>query len=108
MANRLELHETLCEILGSEHVYFQPPESVKMKYPAIVYSRKSIETKSANDSKYIRSLCYEITLIDKNPDSVYIDAIFNIPYCRYDRHYESDNLNHDVFTLYQQGGITHV
>ena len=39
MKTRYELHEFLCEILGSRNVYFQPPESVKMKYPAIVYER---------------------------------------------------------------------
>ena len=33
MKTRYELHEFLCEILGSRNVYFQPPESVKMKDP---------------------------------------------------------------------------
>ena len=43
MKTRYELHEFLCEILGSRNVYFQPPESVKMKYPAIVYERTEIK-----------------------------------------------------------------
>lgn len=106
MASRLELHEILCDILGSKCVYFQPPESVKMQYPAIVYSRQNIENDFANDSIYVQSPSYKIVLIDKNPDSVYIDKILNLPYCRFDRHYTSDNLNHDVFTLYNQGGLT--
>ena len=32
MDRRLKLHEELCDILGSRNVYFQPPETVKMKY----------------------------------------------------------------------------
>ena len=47
--DRLALHELLCEKLGSRNVYFQPPESIKMKYPAIVYSRNRIENTSAED-----------------------------------------------------------
>ena len=38
MGTRLELQNKLEELLGSRHVYFQPPESVKMEYPAIKYS----------------------------------------------------------------------
>ena len=34
---RNDLQKLLVEVLGSKNVYFQPPESVKMKYPAIVY-----------------------------------------------------------------------
>jgi len=33
---RLKLHEILCGILNTRNAYFQPPESVKMNYPAIV------------------------------------------------------------------------
>ena len=36
---RLELQSVLEQTLGSRNVYFQPPASVKMKYPAIVYER---------------------------------------------------------------------
>ena len=41
---RLELHEILCTILGSRNVYFQPPESIKMNYPAIVYGLDDMQT----------------------------------------------------------------
>lgn len=43
MASRLNLQTFLEEILESRNVYFQPPESVKMKYPAIVYALDDIE-----------------------------------------------------------------
>ncbi len=100
MNDRLKLHEILCEALGSRNVYFQPPSSIQMKYPAIVYSRSNINKKNANGNPYITNLSYDVTLIDKNPDSPIVKSILEIPYCSYGRHYVSDNLNHDSFTIY--------
>lgn len=100
MASRLDLHEILCGVLNSRSCYFQPPSSVRMQYPAIVYSRKDVEKRSADNIAYRKLPCYELILIDKNPDSEFIEKLLDLPYCSYDRHYESDNLNHDVFTLY--------
>lgn len=100
MNNRLNLHELLCKTLGSRQVYFQPPESVKMKYPAIVYSRNRIDNEHANDGVYIQSPSYSITVIDKNPDSDIVERVSRLPRCRFDRHYTADNLNHDTFTIY--------
>lgn len=100
MGNRLELHETLCAVLGSRNVYFQPPANVRMVYPAIVYSRNDIWNTFADNSTYMQSHSYEIIVIDKNPDSGIVDRIASLPMCRFNRHYTLDNLNHDVFTLY--------
>lgn len=100
MASRLELHEILCGILGTRNVYFQPPSSVRMQYPAIVYKRKDADGRFANNKIYRTLMCYEVTLIEKSPDTTRIDALLELQYCRYDRHYDADNLSHDVFTLY--------
>lgn len=100
MAGRLSLHEELKKILGSENVYFQPPESVKMRYPAIVYSLSDITNTFADDLPYANHIAYEIIVIDKNPDNDTIKKIMKLPLCRFNRHYTSDNLNHDAFTLY--------
>lgn len=100
MASRLELHKILCGILGTKNCYFQPPSSVRMQYPAIVYSIKDIENRYADDKSYRKLPCYEMILIDKNPDNMFMEKLLDLPYCSFDRHYESDNLNHDVFTIY--------
>lgn len=100
MNDRLELHELLCQTLGSRNVYFQPPESVKMKYPAIVYSRNRIENTSADNIIYRQAVSYTITLIDRDPDSEIIERMSQLPRIRHDRSYVADNLNHDVFTLF--------
>ena len=52
MENRLDLHEELCELLGSRHVYFQPPESIKLIYPCIVYSMSGVLKLNANNRLY--------------------------------------------------------
>lgn len=100
MSNRLELHELLCATLGTRNVYFQPPETTKMTYPAIVYSRNNIDNRFADDLVYKQSFSYTLTVIDKNPDSEIVMKISKLPRCRFDRHFTSDNLNHDTFTIY--------
>lgn len=100
MASRLELHELLCEMLGSRNVYYQPPESIKMKYPAIVYSRSRIPVRHADNDPYLIDHAYQVTLIDWNPDNPLVDEFARLHRCSFDRHFTHDNLNHDVFTLY--------
>lgn len=100
MATRLELHEKLCEILGSRNVYYQPPASVRMHYPAIVYERENIQITHADNFPYLHDYAYKITVIDEDPDSELIEKIALLDNCRFSRHFTSDNLNHDVFTLY--------
>lgn len=98
--NRIDLQNKLEEILGSRNVYFQPPESMKMNYPAIVYSRSGIKNDFANDKVYMQSYVYTVTVIDKDPDSEITCKIAELPNCKFDRNFKSGNLNHDVFTLY--------
>ena len=100
MADRLELHSVLQELLGSSNVYYQPPESIKMQYDAILYSKKTIDSKYANDRKYSMIDCYEIIVISRLPDNPVIKKLLSLPYCSYDRHYVADNLHHDVLTIY--------
>ena len=95
-----ELQAVFEEILGSRNVYYNPPASVKMSYPAIVFSRSRIEKKNANNTAYIQNHRYEVTLIDANPDCEYIEVILSLPMCSFDRHFVSDNLHHNTFTLY--------
>ena len=100
MADRIELHSLLQELLGSSNVYYQPPESIKMQYDAIRYSKKNIMTRHANDGKYMMRDCYELIVISRLPDRPVIKKLLALPYCSYDRHYVADNLNHDVLTIY--------
>lgn len=99
MPNRLELQTLLEDILGSRNVYFQPPESLKINYPAIVYGLENIDSLFANNRVYSSRKAYALTVIDEDPDSLIVDKIVKIPTCRFNRHFKSDNLNHNVFTI---------
>ena len=100
MDNRPNLQTLLENIIETRNVYFQPPESFKINYPAIVYSRSDIRNTFADNEVYKQSCMYEITVIDQNPDSEIVKKISKLPKIRFNRHFVSDNLNHDVFTIY--------
>lgn len=100
MSSRIRLHSELVNILGSNNVYFQPPESIKMRYPAIVYSRSDINNRFANNDQYLQHVAYQVTVIDPNPDSDIVFRMSKFPTANFIRHFTSDNLNHDVFTIF--------
>lgn len=100
MADRLSLQRLLEELLGSRNVYYMPPESVKMQYDAIRYSKSTITKTYANNKAYSMKDCYELTVIAKLPDHPVIKKLLELPYCSHNRHYVADNLNHDVLTIY--------
>ena len=101
MASRLELHEEFCNILGSRNAYFQPPASIKLNYPCIVYSISSVNKQNANDKMYKSMNEYKVVVIDSDPDSEISNKIIaHFPMCRFDRAYTSDNLNHSALSLY--------
>ena len=101
MGSRLELHEELCELLGSRNVYFQPPESLKMQYPCIRYSISGMPKLNANNKVYLKTCnTYTLTVIDRDPDSNVSNRILNhFQMVRFDRAYVSNNLNHYTLTL---------
>lgn len=100
MDRRLSLQEILVNILGSNNVYFQPPETIKLQYPCIVYERSNIDNQYADNRAYMSMVRYSLTLITRSPESDLVKEILELPYCSYDRYYAADTLNHDVFTLY--------
>lgn len=105
MSRRLELHDIFIDILGTRgqpksRVYFQPPATVKMEYPCIVYKRIRVSPLHADNRLYRHMMGYMVTVIDPNPDSEIPDRILNLPLSRHDRYYTADNLNHDVFNVY--------
>ena len=100
MATRLELQSKLEELLGFKHVYYQPPETIKMEYPAIKYSKSNVNIRSANDKTYSKINRYEVIVIDKKPDNPVIKKLLELPYSEFDRHYVADGLNHDIIRIF--------
>lgn len=97
---RVDLQHQLEDILGSRNVYFQPPSSIQLKYPCIVYNRSAMDEEHANNSYYILATRYLITVIDPNPDNLIHNKILSLPYTKYYRHFVVDNLNHDVYSTF--------
>lgn len=104
MDKRLELDALLRKVMkdisGVENVYFQPPENLRIQYPAIIYERGDIQNRPADDMAYSQHTFYEVTVVDKNPDSLLVYAVASLPRCKFGRHFKSDNLNHDTFIIF--------
>lgn len=101
MGQRVDLQTILSQIIGdSKRVYFQPPANVEMNYPAIVYHRDNIDIERADNKSYMKTTRYQVTVIDRDPDSELPGKIADLPLCSYSRAFKTDGLNHDIFQLY--------
>lgn len=98
MGQRVDLQHELENIVP--HVYFQPPESIKLVYPCIIYSLDGIDISHADNAPYKHLKKYQVTVIDKNPDSLLPDEVGKLRSCRFSRYYTDENLHHFAFVLY--------
>lgn len=99
---RLQIQDALEAVDSKLHVYYQPPASVKITYPAIIYKLENIDQRFADDRTYNKDRAYMLTLIHKDPDNDIVDKlIWMFPKIRFDRAYISDNLYHYVYVLYE-------
>ena len=106
MSRRMELQALLTTLMepyaqyGLSCVFYQPPATIKMPYPCIVYRLDNIDTDFADNNPYKHMDRYLLTLIDKDPDSKIVDSIKMLPACTFDRYYSADNLHHFAFRMY--------
>lgn len=118
--NRLDLHEELVNVLGSRNVYFVPDQSIRLRYPCIIYQLEREDIKRANNKPYLLCNQYQVTVISYDPDSDEFEGktitesnadmqgdsiierlLYHFEWIeRATNRYVVDNLNHDVFTLY--------
>lgn len=106
MKDKPTLQAVLGDIMTSvgestTQVYFQPPESVKMTYPAIRYSIDGLTNNFANGQVYNQSWHYKVTVIDKKPTSIIAQKVSKLPTVQMvGAPYVVDNLYHYVFRIY--------
>lgn len=101
MDKRLELHNKLIELVGSNSVYFQPPASVKLSYPCVIYSIGEGSAMRADSMLYNYTHSYELLFIYKQPNIAIIEKVLMaLPMSRMTRAYVADNLNHYAFRVY--------
>lgn len=100
MATRLQLQDELEKILGSRNVYYQPPATIRMKYPCIVYGLDDYYTVYADNDPYASIRRYQLTYIDRDPDAPVIEELLKLRTCRFDRTFVNDGLYHYIFRIY--------
>lgn len=99
---RLDIQDRLEGLDPKLHVYYQPPESVRIKYPAVVYKLNDIGQRFADDNTYNKDRSYMLTLIHTDPDNELIEKLLlSFNKIRFDRTYTSDNLYHYIYILYE-------
>lgn len=98
--DRMDIQTLLKELLDSDQVYFQPPPSINMTYPCIVYHLDTESVKRANNKAYNRQKGYRVTVMDWNPDSEIPDKIGDLPRSRFSRKYTAEKLNHFVYIVF--------
>lgn len=97
---RAKLSEKLHEIC--ENVYFEPPESQKLVFPAIVYNRMAVNTVRADNKLYLTYDRYQVTYIHKKADDTTVERILELPMTEEDREFKQNDMYHNVFTVYVQ------
>lgn len=99
---KIALQSVIDQVIGDseKRLYFQPPSGTHIVYPCIIYKLSNIQSVYADNEKIMSSVLYTVTVIDRDPDSSLRDAVYELPYCRFDRSYVSNNLYHYVFEIY--------
>lgn len=100
MASRADLQVLLTSLIGSNNVYYQPPESIMLRYPCVVYRINKIQSIYADNIPYCMSTQYELTIMTRDPDSSLPKTILELVTARHERSFASDGLNHTIITLF--------
>ena len=100
MGERVELHNLLENLLAGVTIYFQPPTNVTLVYPCLLYRRLPSRITRAGNNTYGVTRKYKLTLIDDNPDTIFLDVVLTIPNIVHETYFTKGNLNHDVFVLH--------
>jgi hypothetical protein len=84
-----------------DNVYFQPPASIKLTYPCIVYQYADEFERRANNQKYFGIDEYSVTVIDRDPESQIAKNVSKgLQMCSIGSYFVKDNLNHTTLRLY--------
>lgn len=104
MGRRQDLHEILVRLfdgtIANPCVKYQPGPSVTLTYPAIVYKLDDIPSIFANNKPYHWDHRYQVTVIDRDPESKLREKMVALPLCRFTQAFVSNNLYHFVFEIY--------
>lgn len=98
--NVQEVQKKLCDILGSQYCYIDPP-SKGIKYPCFMLILSDGYSLYADNISYRGLKEYTITYISKiHKDDILDTVLSEFQYISFDRMYIDDHLYHYVFSLY--------
>lgn len=105
MDRRLEFDQELRAIqeenLGYQHTYFEPTESARLKYDAVVYKKTDMNVRRADNKSYSVRDGYLVTVISKDPETPVPHAIqWHFSRCSPGKSFVRDNLYHFPFTIF--------
>lgn len=100
--SRQKLHNTLVGVVGDSgtKVYYQPPSSTMIQYPAIVYSRSDVVVRHADNSTHSLHWVYSATFISLDPDSPIPELLIRLPNARFVRSDTIDGLYHYTIEIH--------
>lgn len=99
LSTRIELQRYLERVLGSKNVYFEPPETLKMRYPCIVYNLSRMNPTNADNLSYRVSQEYDIQYITREPE---VDIPMRLAYTkrfRAGQHFVADGMHHFNYSV---------
>lgn len=94
---RIDLHRTLMEICS--FCRYQPGPNISLSYPCILYELTDMPVRHADNLPYYVGHTYQLTVIDRDPESAVREAVSRLPRCRFVRAFDNDNLHHYVFQI---------
>jgi len=100
MKTRIKLQKFLEKVAAPYHVYFQPPDSLYIDYPCVIYHLSNVKNLYANNNIYKQDKFYELIIVDSNPDSILFEKFCKLPMCKFKNFYVSESLNHFVFDIF--------
>ena len=100
-SKRLLLQTKLEELLGNRNVYYQPSESINIRYPCIIYSLNPSYSAKADNQTYIYHYRFHLQHIFKDLTNSLIGEIpSQFRYSSFDNRNIVDSLYHDEYTVF--------
>lgn len=99
--NRLDFQTLLEETSGlADDTWFQAPGKEGLRYPCLIYSLDDEKAQFADNHPYNRRQRYQITVIDRDPDTLIPGKIADLPLTSFQRAFVAGNLHHFIYTMY--------
>lgn len=87
--------------LGIPHVYFNPPESVRLEYPCARFKRSGTYTKNADNRKHAIFDRYDLVYITYDGDDPMVHTILNgFKHIRHASTVSKDGMWNENFVFY--------